>query len=103
MNQRFRFLLPELELPATGLLLLDDEFLQKERGFCDIQCVMSLNEIGILVAECEDTTGLAADDGITILNEPIKLPDIEFCIFAGFFRQTFRNHRSTATFSLWCN
>src|SRR5262249_50748442 len=103
MDERLRFLAIELKFPSPRLLFLHDEFLEKERRFRHICGVPVFHKVGIFISECQDAARLASDNRIAAFYEWIQLSDIECRILASFFRETFGNHRPSATSSLLCN
>ncbi len=73
MNQRLRLLPLQLQFPPACLLFFDNEFLEKERSLGDILSMMAFDEIRVFVPESQNATRLAADNGITLVDELVKL------------------------------
>src|SRR5262245_44196616 len=94
MNEGFRLLPVELKFPSAGLLLPHDEFFEKERCICYVCRLRTFHEIRIFIPECQDAARFAADNRIAILDERMKLANVQRCVRAGLFCESFRNHGS---------
>src|SRR5262245_15374457 len=100
VDQRFRLLTLEVQLPAALLLLANDELFKKESRLSHSGNGMALYEVRILVSKCQHAAGLAADDGISPLHVGMELSNIEGGVGSGIFRQPLRNHWTPAALTL---
>src|SRR5437764_12704943 len=69
VNESFRLLPLEFQLPAGGLFFFQYEFFEQERCLRDRSRMGVFDEIGIFVPKRQDTAWFTSDDRKTVLNK----------------------------------